>query len=278
MGRRKKKSNKGKAKAAKMSERADRHALYELSVQNVEQEVEFLDETFHDIRGRRPVLLREDFCGTAQAACEWVASNRRHRAIAVDVDPEVLDWARRHRVRKLKPGARKRLELLEADVRTVETPPPDIVCAFNFSYWYFKDRRVLLDYFKSVRRALAEDGLFFLDLYGGSDAFVECKEKTEYDDFTYVWDQASYDPVTGHYVCHIHFRFPDGSRLNRAFSYHWRLWTLPEIRDLLVDAGFSSHQVYWQGTDEDGEASGEFFAATEGENDPAWIVYIVAEP
>ena len=71
------------------------------------------------IRGRRPVLLREDFCGTAQAACEWVATNRRHRAIAVDVDREVLDWSRKHHVRKLKPGARKRLELVRADVREV---------------------------------------------------------------------------------------------------------------------------------------------------------------
>ena len=280
MGRRHKKNDKGKdkKKSRTMADQADRHVLYELSVQNVEQEVEFLDETYHALRGRRPVLLREDFCGTAQAACEWVATNRRHRAIAVDVDPDVLAWSRRHHVARLKSGQRKRLELRQADVRTVTTPPPDIICAFNFSYWYFKERRVLLDYFRSVRAALPEEGLFFLDVFGGSDAFTECKEKTDYDGFSYVWEQASYDPVTGDYVCHIHFRFPDGSRINRAFSYHWRLWTLPEIRDLLTDAGFARHHVYWQGEDEDGEASGEFFRTTEGENDPAWIAYVVAEP
>ena len=45
--------------------------------------------------------------------------------------------------------------------------------------------------------------------------------------------------------------------------------------DLLTDAGFTRHHVYWQDEDEDGEASGEFFPTTEGENDPAWIAYIV---
>lgn len=278
MARRKAKNKHKRARnAPTLAQQADRHALYELSVQNVEQEAEFLDETYHAIRGHRPVLLREDFCGTAGAACHWVATNRRHRAIGVDIDPDVLKWSRQHHVRALKSGARARLELREADVRTAKTPPADIVCAFNFSYWYFKDRPVLLDYFKSVRRSLADDGLFFLDVFGGADAFTECKEKTEHNGFSYVWEQKSYDPVTGDYACHIHFKFEDGSRLKRAFSYHWRLWTLPEIRDLLADAGFSAHHVFWQGTDDDGEANGEFFPVEEGENDPAWIAYVVAE-
>ena len=260
-----------------LAEQADRHVLYEYSVQNVDQEVEFLGDTYYEIRGRRPVLLREDFCGTAQAACKWVASNRRHRAIGVDVDPDVLAWSGSHHAAALKPGARKRLEFREADVRTVRTPPADIVCAFNFSYWYFKDRRVLLEYFRSVRKSLGRGGLFFLDVFGGSAAFTECKEKTDHDQFTYIWEQESYNPINGDYVCHIHFRFADGSRIRRAFTYNWRLWTMPEIRDLLTDAGFSANHVYWQGTDEDGEANGEFFPETEGENDPAWIAYVVAE-
>lgn len=264
-------------KGASLAQQADRHALYELSVQNVEQEVEFLDETFHAHRGRRPVLLREDFCGTAQAACEWAAVNRRHRAIAVDIDPDVLAWGERQHLSRLKPGARKRVELRHADVRSVRTPPADIVCAFNFSYWYFKERRVLLDYFRSVRKALVADGLFFLDAFGGADAFTECKERTRHNGFTYIWEQESYDPISGDYVCHIHFKFEDGSWLKRAFSYRWRLWTMPEIRDLLEEAGFRAHHVYWQGTDDDGEPSGEFFPADEGENDPAWIAYLVAE-
>ena len=55
-----------------MAEQADIHELYEESVQNVENEVEFLQTTFKEIRGRTGYLFREDFCGTASAACQWV--------------------------------------------------------------------------------------------------------------------------------------------------------------------------------------------------------------
>ena len=55
-----------------MAEQADIHELYEESVQNVEHEIEFLSKTFRDVTGREGYLFREDFCGTASAACEWV--------------------------------------------------------------------------------------------------------------------------------------------------------------------------------------------------------------
>ncbi len=261
-----------------LAERADRHVLYEQSVQNVDVEAEFLEETYFSLRGRRPILLREDFCGTAAAACRWVSGNRRHHAIAVDIDPEVLAWGEAHNAGKLTPAQRRRLELIQGDVREVSTPPADILAAFNFSYWCFRERAILLDYFRRARAALAPDGLFFIDVFGGAEAFNECREKTKYGSFTYIWEQASYEPISGDYVCHIHFRFKDGSRLKRAFSYHWRLWTLPELRDLLEEAGFSRTHVYWEGEDEDGEPSGEHARVDEGENDPAWISYVVSEP
>ncbi len=273
---RKKRKTPGKSGAGTMASRADIHALYEASVQNVEYEVEFLQEAFSELRGRAPVSLREDFCGTANAACRWVDVDPRHQAVGVDINPEVLKWGRDHHLAKLKPAARRRVRLLEADVRTVETDPADIVVAFNFSYWYFKQRKVLLDYFRSVRQGLAEDGVFFIDVFGGAGAYEESREKTKNEGFTYVWEQASYEPISGDYVCYIHFRFPDGSKIKRAFSYHWRFWTLPELIDLLDEAGFAKTQVFWEGTDEDGEGSGEYAAAKEGENDPAWIAYVAA--
>jgi hypothetical protein len=67
--------------------------------------------------------------------------------------------------------------------------------------------------------------------------------------------------------------------MRRAFSYNWRLWTLPEIRELLGEAGFSRVIVYWQGTDEEtGEPDGIFKPATVGDADPGWICYLTAEP
>ncbi len=273
----KRKKKQGRRRRPTLAERADRYELYEKSVQSVEDEVVFLESTFGRVRGRKPVTLREDFCGTANAACEWIRVNRRHRAIGVDIDPEVLAVARERNVSGLKPGARRRIRLMEADVVHVRAEPADLVIAFNFSYWIFKTRERMRSYFTGVRRSLAADGLLFLDAYGGSEAFSEGKESTKHNGFTYVWDQASYDPVSGTCLCHIHFRFPDGSRIRKAFTYEWRVWTLPEIRELLAEAGFRRSTVYWQGEDEDGEPDGEFSPVERGEADPAWIAYVVAE-
>jgi hypothetical protein len=258
---------------------ADRHVLYGLSVQNVEAEVDFVDDTYRALRGRRARSLREDFCGTANTSCEWVRRRNTNRALGVDLDGETIDWCREHNLPTLKPGQRKRLTLLERDVRD---PGPeglghDVVLAMNFSYWLLSRRAELVAYFRSVLEGLAEGGIFFLDHYGGSDAMTECTEKREQDGFTYVWDQDKYNPIDGMMTCHIHFHFPDGSKMRRAFSYQWRHYTLPEVQDCLRDAGFRNVTVYWEGEDEEGEGNGEFSPATEGDADYAYITYIVAE-
>lgn len=260
-----------------MAEQADRHELYEEAVQSVEAEVEFLDETFRALRNRDALSFREDFCGTASAACEWVRSDPRRHAIGVDLDADVLDWGRKNRVGRLPEADRPRVKLLNENVMNVETDAVDIVGAFNFSYFIFQTRPEMLRYFSRVREALKPDGIFFLDMFGGSEAFDVQKEKTKLDGFTYIWHQAEFEPVTHRMMCHIHFKFPDGSKLKKAFSYEWRLWTMPEIRELLFEAGFRTARVYWEGEDEDGEGNGEFSEHATGEPDPAWIAYIVAE-
>lgn len=270
------KKNKRKNKQPSRAATADRHVLYQEAVQCVEAEIDFVDDTFKKLRGRKGRVLREDFCGTANTSCEWVRRRPRNRAIGVDLDPDVLEWGRQNNLSKLN-GAERRLTLVNKNVLEVAQDPVDIVLAMNFSYWMFQERAAMRRYFKRVRGALVEDGIFFLDAYGGYDAFREMRERTEHDDFTYIWDQATYDPISGEMVCYIHFNFPDGSKLRRAFSYTWRLWTLPEIRELLREAGFAKVTVYWEGADEDGEGNGEYEPADRGDADPAWIVYIVAE-
>jgi len=275
-------SIKSAQKSAKpdLASRADRHRLYELSVQYAVSEIEFVDAAFRTLRGRRATLLREDFCGTANVSCEWVRQRNGNRAIGVDIDPEVLRWGEEHNLAKLSPSQRQRIELRCENVLKTPGQAPDIVLAMNFSYWLFKERKSLQRYFRRVRESLAEGGILFLDAYGGYDSFREIVEERRIEEeggFTYVWEQEKYEPVSGTLICHIHFEFPDGSRLERAFSYDWRLWTLPEIRELLAEAGFSRTTVYWQGWDEDGEADGDFKPVTEGESDAGWICYLSAE-
>ncbi len=270
-------ANPKKKSSGTMAEHADIHELYEQSVQAVDVEIEFLQDTFRTLRGRSPISFREDFCGTASASCEWVRTGETRTAIGVDVDASVLDWGRRHRVARLPEAARARVKLLNDDVRNVVSDTVDVVGAFNFSYYCFKTRAEMRAYFERVRSALNPDGLFFLDSFGGPEACELQKEKTKIDGFTYVWDQAEFEPVTGRLLCHIHFKFPDGSKIKKAFTYDWRLWTLPELRELLTEAGFSKVRVYWEGDDGDGGGNGVFTEHATGEADLAWIAYLVAE-
>ncbi|MBL4773439.1 MAG: hypothetical protein JKX98_07510 [Alcanivoracaceae bacterium] len=133
------------------------------------------------------------------------------------------------------------------------------------------------DYFVSVKNSLEATGIFFLDAFGGYEAAKELREERKCNGFTYIWEQATFNPINSHMQCYIHFQADDGVEYNRAFSYYWRLWTLPEIQELLLDAGFGQVDVYWEGTDEkSGEGDGNFKPAKIGTADPGWICYIVA--
>ncbi len=275
---RKKKKQQQKGRHRRTAATSDKHELYEKSVQNPEGEAEFIDQVWKERRRRLARHIREDFCGTAVASVEWVKLRKTNTAIAVDIDPEVLNWGRERLGQRLDDEQRTRLTLRQADVLKVRTDPVDTVMAMNFSYYLFKTRETLGHYFKRVYRALTDDGIFLLDAYGGSDSFLELQEKRRVEGFTYIWDQAVYNPITGEAINHIHYRFPDGSEIKKAFTYDWRLWTLPEIQELLREAGFREVNVYWEGTDEEtGQGNDEFKPARRGEACQGWIAYIAAE-
>ncbi len=265
---------------------ADRHTLYERAVQAVDAEIDFIDDAFRKLRGRRARRLREDFCGTANTSCEWVRRRPTNTAIGLDLDQATLDWGAQHHVRRLRRAQRSRVTLLNRNVLRpgAGTASMDCVLAMNFSWWVFQERATLKKYFSSVRRSLVRDGVFFLDIYGGWETY---KEQTEHRPifgghrssrgFTYVWQQEAFDPVTNRTRCHISFRLRDGSRVKRAFSYDWRVWSIPETRDVLLDAGFKRVTVYWEGDDGKGSGNGDFQPATTGECCPSFIAYIAAE-
>lgn len=261
-----------------MADQADPHDLYQQSVQGVEFELDFVENTFHTLKGRSPRSIREDFCGTAQSATEWVTRSPRNRAVGVDIDPDVLTWAWDHNVAPLTQDQKARIDLLPEDVLTVNATGFDIVQAFNFSYWFFQDRPVMKRYFENMHSSLVDDGVVFLDAFGGYEAHRCQREKTELDGFTYVWEQAAYNPLAQEMVCFIHFHFPDGSKLKRAFSYNWRLWGAKELRELLTEVGFARTRLYVQAFDDETDEPIDRFDETEEIPDYAsWIAYLVAE-
>jgi hypothetical protein len=269
---------KSKAKAKPtMAQLADKHVLYQGSVQVPEADIAIFDDIFSKIRGRRPMTMREDFCGTAYLSCTWVASHPKRRAIGIDLDRPTLDWGEQHNVATLPPAARKRLQLIQGDVLDGLGDRTELTCALNFSYSVFKTRDLLRRYFESVRERLVDDGVFITELYGGTEAIVELEEERKCKGFVYVWEQARYNPITHDALCHIHYRFKDGSRIDKAFTYDWRLWTIPELRELLLEAGFRKVEIWWEGVDEDGDGTGEYRPTEYEENQESWLVYVVAQ-
>jgi hypothetical protein len=70
--------------------------------------------------------------------------------------------------------------------------------------------------------------------------------------------------------------------MRRAFSYHWRFWNLPELRDLLLEAGFERVETWFEQTEESdrqGLGNGSFVLDESGETSSdcaAWVAYLIA--
>ncbi len=264
-----------RAKRPTLAARADRHECYERAVQAPDVDVRFIDRTFWHYRRRVPRMLREDFCGTAALCAEWVKLRGDRRAVGIDLDAPTLNWGIARHLLPL--GARAaRVDLICQDVRDPVPVRADVAAAFNFSYYTFRDRAMLRSYFASVRKSLARDGIFYLDLFGGPESIDVREERTVFEKFTYVWDQAAFNPITHDITCHIHFEFRDRSAIRRAFTYHWRMWTLPELREIALEAGFRDFIVYWEGTDrKTGEGNGIYRPSLKGDGSPAFICYML---
>jgi SAM-dependent methyltransferase len=249
-----------------------RHRLYERAVQDAPGEVALIERILRR-HGRTPRRLREDFSGTALLSEEWVLRGRGRSAVAVDVDPSVHRWAREHRLARARAAAR-RLSLVTADVRGPTGRGYDAIVAFNFSYSVFKRREELRDYLRRARAALSPGGVIVLDAFGGWDAQKELVERRRIGGgVTYVWEQESFDPVTHHMRCAIHFEGPGRRRLHRAFRYDWRLWTLPELTELLAETGYEHVEVLWDVAP--GANATRYVPRRSASTQAGWLAYVV---
>ena len=276
----KQKSKRRNNKKKKMAATADKFSLYQQSVQNADHEVEFFEQAFREEYKRKPLSLREDFCGTYAVCCEWVKSHRKRTAVGVDLCPETLAWGTENNLSGLKKSQKSRVTILEQDVRKRNKPKVDVLAAQNFSFWIFKTRKEVIKYFKIARSNMKDQGILVMDMMGGGACQAE--EHTDKrtivkgkKGFKYHWEQARFNPVTADCSFYIHFSFPDGSRMKRAFEYHWRFWTIPEVREMLAEAGFRDSHVYWEQEDDDGVDTGEWARCDSAISTASWIAYIV---
>jgi hypothetical protein len=125
-----------------------------------EGDCDFLPRLFADRYQRKAQLLREDFCGTAGLACEWVGRGEDQYVVGIDWDQlTTLDWCKQQHISKLDPAAQERLTLQPRDVRNGNPWKVDVTAAHNFSWMMFRDRSKLRDSFKKCQVALKKNGV-----------------------------------------------------------------------------------------------------------------------
>jgi hypothetical protein len=283
----------------------DKYDLYELAVQDSARMARFL----RAVHGGAPRVLREDFSGPGGLCRAWVgagvvggARTRGVRAVAVDIDPEPL----------AKLAGVKGVRAVCADVRRAADRAHDIdvIAALNFPVGYWHTRRDLVKYLKLSLSRLARGGIFACDMYGGVSAFRVVRQRRVVvlprgvggrsgGSFVYEWEQREVDVVRGRVKNAIHFRVPrgvvgDGARggarggapargragsvvLRDAFTYDWRLWSIAELREAMLAAGFASVEVHDRlGGAVDGEGNLHVRPLGVGDElDRDWVVYVV---
>ncbi|MEM1165470.1 MAG: hypothetical protein AAGI30_04185 [Planctomycetota bacterium] len=262
-------------------ERVNRFDLYEWCVQSCQVQVRFLDA----VHGGMPQVLADDFAGPAGLARAWLDLGAERGAIATDIDEEPLAHGliraiERHGESALRRLALQRCGVLEAGGQA------DVVAALNFAAGELPTRPVLVTYMRHVLFRLNAGGVLVLDTYGGPDAFTQGVYEVDVaisgETVRYEWHQRECDPLTSRVRNAIHFSIPGGPRIEDAFTYDWRLWSVGELRDAMLEAGFRATEVYldYSGAlDDDGQLlvapdsiDGEFVDRT---LDGDFVAYVV---
>lgn len=247
--------------------------LYRFAVQHPLAEVAFIEHAWAHHHGERsePMLLREDFAGTCAVAHAWVCSDPDRQAMAIELDEPTVRWASEH-------FDDPDLHLVHADVMAVDEPAVDVTLALNFSVLIYHDEDDLLRYLTHAQEGLHPGGLLILDVFGGPSVDQpSVQRRTVTPDeggikpFTYHWEQRHFAPKTQRIDCRIHFTLDDGTRLNDAFIYDWRLWSPGEIIDLARQAGFSEAALWWS----DPAEPGRHHPVQSEPRDRDWVGYVV---
>lgn len=231
----------------------NRHDCYEACLQSPSETVRLLLA----LHGSQPTGLAEDFCGTAAVSRCWVDRVAGGRAIAVDADrPTVAEAERRT-------SATSAIDFRACDVLDCGEPC-DALYVGNFSIGEFHDPTELSHYLEHARFRLRTGGVFLCDIYGGSSAFeigsVHRLHRFEHPEFgpvqiRYTWEQREADSGAAIVRNACHFRVQRAGQIvaefDDAFVYHWRLWSIAELKRAMRDAGFARVEIYGKDADPD---------------------------
>lgn len=233
---------------------------YELCVQSPRHITTFL-RAAHG----HPLTLREDFAGTARIARRWAEESLKSQdggtALAIEIDPATIKHARSQALNEARADPPPNLTILQGECTTKDAPafdtPADVVFVGNFSIGYLHRRADLMRYLRYTHQRLAKahagPGLLALDTYGGTNAFTLGSLRRRHpsrgrEQIHYHWQHEAADPTTAMVTNSISFDIElDGEIIHqypRAFVYHWRLWSLPELREALHETGYHDIQLH----------------------------------
>lgn len=254
-----------------------RFDLYELCVQAPSMSAKFVDA----LLGGEASVIGEEFCGPASIAREYVALGGGRRAVATDMDAEPLEHARARAGEELDASLRGHLSFSRCDVME-ETSRVRALIALNFAVCEMRGRDALVAYLRHAHQRLEGGGVYVADLYGGENAMAEGSAEVVFEtgegDILYEWRQVAANPLTGLVSNEIHFELPDGTRIERAFAYEWRLWSPAELADAFREAGFDSvefHAGFGGAVDDTGSPVPEPIV-TPDELGDEWVIFVVA--
>lgn len=239
--------------------------------------------------GQAARVLRDDFAGPAGLACAWASESAEHVGIGVDVDAEPLEHA------PVTGEIARRVRLVKGDVTTCQEKA-DVIAAMNFAMCELHTRMEALAYLRGVLASLESGGIFACDLYGGVHAWTPGALVTfakgpvgpkgeKVGRIEYHWQQKHADAVSGMVENHLHFKISAvaakklgvQATWGSAFVYRWRLWSIAELRDLMLEAGFAKVEVYGQMGEAVDDAGGLHVRPVEAgeELEEDYVVYVV---
>lgn len=269
--------------------------LYEVAVQDPVAQARVLRHVHQSILGEVPTHLREDFAGLASDSIAWIQLDPTHRAVAVELDPELVRRGRERATRILGRRA-PHLDFIQSSVQALDAgraAPADIVCALNFSIGYLRRRKELTTYLAGACKVLDKGGIFVANAFGGPanlqprtvthsiPARKARRESPALPAFLYHWEIRRHNPVNQLGEFRIHFEIPSASgasprHLRDAFIYRWRLWSLPELTEALLDAGFDRAEVWRHSLEPSADGPRVSIGPVRSlARLEAWVVYVV---